>query len=52
MLNYHEATLTMIDYEGNNYQPDKQAQPQPSADKPALDWLEANMDFRPIGDEW
>ena len=56
MLNYHEATLTMIDYEGNNYQPDprKPEQPTPHGDltgRELDDWLNT-QDFRPFGYEW
>ena len=52
MLNYHEATLTMIDYEGNKYRPKEPEQPKPTDSKEALEWLEANAGFRPFGAEW
>ena len=54
MLNYHEATLTMIDYEGNEYksepQPTERQQTTNSDD--TVKWLEDHCGFRPIGAEW
>ena len=54
MLNYHEATLTMIDYEGNNYQqePHKPEQPQTTNGDETVKWLEDHCGFRPHGEEW
>ena len=54
MKNYHEATLTMIDYEGNNYQPEprKPEQPQTINSDDTVKWLEDHCGFRPIGAEW
>ena len=54
MLNYQEATLTMIDYEGNNYQPElrKPEQPQTTKGDDTVKWLEDHCGFRPIGAEW
>ncbi len=55
MLNYHEATLTMIDYEGNKYQPEphKPEQPKPKhkADPETLAYLES-LPWRPFDVEW
>ena len=52
MLNYHEATLTMIDYEGNNYQPEpEKPKPQTNGDE-TVKWLEEHCGFRPMGAEW
>ena len=54
MLNYHEATLTMIDYEGNNYQPEprKPEQPQTTNGDETVRWLNDHCDFKPFGAEW
>ena len=54
MLNYHEATLTMIDYEGNNYQPEprKPEQSQTTNGDDTVKWLEEHFGFRPMGAEW
>ena len=53
MLNYQEATLTMIDYEGNNYQPEhrKPKRKQTNGDE-TVRWLNDHCDFRPFGAEW
>ena len=53
MLNYHEATLTMIDYEGNEYKPEPQPaeRPQTNGDE-TVKWLEEHCGFRPMGAEW
>ena len=54
MLNYHEATLTMIDYEGNIYQPElrKHEQPQTTNGDDTVKWLDEHCGFRPFGMEW
>ena len=54
MLNYHEATLTMIDYEGNNYQqePRKPERKQTTNSDDTVKWLEEHCGFRPMGAEW
>lgn len=43
----------MIDYEGNNYQPElrKPEQPQTNGDE-TVRWLNDHCDFRPFGAEW
>lgn len=53
MKNYHEDTLTMIDYEGNNYKPEphKPERPQTNGDD-TVKWLEEHCGFRPMGAEW
>ena len=54
MKNYHEATLTMIDYEGNNYQPEpehEQPKPKQKDDPETLAYLES-LPWRPFDVEW
>ena len=54
MLNYHEATLTMIDYDYNNYTPEprKPEQPQTTKGDDTVKWLDEHCGFRPFGMEW
>ena len=44
----------MIDYEGNNYQPEpepEQPKPQTNGDE-TVNWLNEHCGFRPFGMEW
>ena len=53
MLNYHEATLTMIDYEYNDYQPKPEPeQPHTTNSDDTVKWLDEHCGFRPFGMEW
>ena len=54
MKNYLKDTFSMIDYEGNNYQPDprKPEQPQTTNGDDTVKWLEEYCGFRPMGAEW
>ena len=54
MQNYQEATLTMIDYDYNNYTPEPRNPDQPQTTKgdDTVKWLEDHCGFRPIGAEW
>lgn len=44
----------MIDYEGNNYQPEPRnpEQPKPQTGDDTVKWLEDHLGFRPMGVEW
>ena len=54
MKNYLKDTFSMIDYEGNNYQPEprKPEQPQTTNGDDTVKWLEEHCGFRPFGAEW
>ena len=54
MKNYLKDTFSMIDYDYNNYKPErgKSEQPQTTKGDDTVKWLEDHCGFRPIGAEW
>lgn len=54
MKNYLKDTYSMIDYEGNKYQPEphKPERKQTTKGDDTVKWLEDHCGFRPFGYEW